>query len=214
MHFSFYTRFFTNFLALIYLSESLTAEPQRGGSGLRVSYGGSRNGSLLSGSGRSGGGIQIGTMRNSSSASIGSKLGHDYGRGSGSGVSESPGSVGQLKTTSQPETILVAGGPSSIREDEKENLTVGLILPHSMFYQRDYVRAVTSAISFFRNKAKYKFLERYKLEVQMVMITVSPSPKGPKLLFRTPLPPHTTYNTTNSPIMKYARTNQGRESRK
>jgi hypothetical protein len=63
-----------------------------------------------------------------------------------------------------------------------KNVSVGLIVPYSMFHRRDYERAVSNVMLYLqRGKAKYDFLQKYRFttsEVLTLMITVSPSPRG------------------------------------
>lgn len=74
------------------------------------------------------------------------------------------------------------GGSTFVRGGEKVKLNLGLLVPYSMFQQREYHRAVTSAISMLQKKdAGREFYQRYKFtsdEVKMFMISVSPSPRG------------------------------------
>lgn len=70
------------------------------------------------------------------------------------------------------------------RMREKVKLNVGLLVPYSMFHQRDYLRAVSNAISMLQRKdSGREFYQRYKFtsdEIKMFMISVSPSPRGEK----------------------------------
>jgi hypothetical protein len=136
----------------------------------------------------------------------GSSRGRDRGKsGIQIGGGRDRGDKGKNATiaTTQPPHFIDSGGSSGSKfasggdtkgqERAKRAIHVGLMLPYSMFQKRDYVRAVSSVISTLQQKEaatkqkKSEFFSRYKFttdEVKMVMITVSPSPKGERSYIR------------------------------
>ena len=77
------------------------------------------------------------------------------------------------------------------------HLTVGFVVPHSHFLERDYMKQIKTAVFSINEKSRdgFKFLEQYKFDcgkvvsrydgcqdVEMKMMKANPSPKG-KLFF-------------------------------
>jgi ionotropic glutamate receptor NMDA 2B len=63
------------------------------------------------------------------------------------------------------------------------NVTIGLILPHTNFGVRDYIRAIKGAVEKLTKSRgpKLDFLKKYRFspsEVHSVMMTLTPSPTG------------------------------------
>lgn len=76
---------------------------------------------------------------------------------------------------------------AGIQEPPKNNgslpkLTIGLILPHTNFGVREYIRAINKAVlALHRAKPKFSFLEKYQFTQQQVRnfkMQLSPSPTG------------------------------------
>jgi hypothetical protein len=133
--------------------------------------------------GRRQGGLQIGGKRNSTIA-------NSFNEKTSSSITEEPtppsSSLPDKKTESVTKVIINGGATTTSNgkseTKEKVKLNVGLLVPYSTFYLRDYVRAVSNAISLLQRKDPGRgFYQRYNLtseEVKMFMISVSPSPRG------------------------------------
>lgn len=72
---------------------------------------------------------------------------------------------------------------------QNESLNIGLILPHTNFGVREYIRAINNAVaSLHRSRAMIKglsFLKKYNFSnkhVHHVLMKLTPSPTGKKLL--------------------------------
>jgi hypothetical protein len=68
-------------------------------------------------------------------------------------------------------------------QKHKGNVTIGLILPHTNFGVRDYIRAIKGAVEKLQKSRGHKltFLKKYGFtpsEVHSVMMTLTPSPTG------------------------------------
>lgn len=87
----------------------------------------------------------------------------------------------QAVTSSSNNVPLITGGTGGINSGTKI-VRVGLMLSYSMFMYRDYQRAVLNVLlQLQKYKSRFKFLQEYNFtlsEVNLVMITVSPSPQG------------------------------------
>jgi hypothetical protein len=76
------------------------------------------------------------------------------------------------------------GSSGSHHQKHKEgNVTIGLILPHTNFGVRDYIRAIKGAVEKLTKSRgpKLNFLKKYGFsptEVHSVMMTLTPSPTG------------------------------------
>jgi hypothetical protein len=68
-------------------------------------------------------------------------------------------------------------------QKHKPNVTIGLIVPHTNFGVREYMRAIKGAVEKLTKSRgpKFNFLKKYgfsPMEVRSVMITLTPSPTG------------------------------------
>lgn len=88
-------------------------------------------------------------------------------------------SIGRSRYTS------THGPPSqfhSSTSSANRSVSVGLIVPFSIYHKRGYEQAVGNLmLALQKGKMKYKFLQKYKFtgaEVFTIMITVTPSPRG------------------------------------
>lgn len=68
-------------------------------------------------------------------------------------------------------------------QKHKGNVTIGLIVPHTSFGVRDYIRAIKGAVEKLTKSRgpKLNFLKKYGFspsEVHSVMMTLTPSPTG------------------------------------
>jgi len=149
----------------------IVAQRRTGGAGLK----GNRTGSGL--------GIGVsGRVTNSSSGSGSSSGGINSLRN----MNRGPGlSIGGTTST----TTLTPAIPAGPGNSENRSVSVGLIVPYSMFYRRDYERAVSNVMVYLqgKGKVKYDFLQKYRFtttEVLTLMITVSPSPRGKNLFVK------------------------------
>lgn len=69
------------------------------------------------------------------------------------------------------------------KKHKEGNLTVGLILPHTSFGVREYIRSVKEAVEKLTKSRvhKFNFLTKYEFsprQVYSVMMTLTPSPTG------------------------------------
>lgn len=74
-------------------------------------------------------------------------------------------------------------GSPKVRLRDKQELHVGLLVPHTSFGVREYIRAVNSAIlSLQKGRGpRLKFLDAFEITPKMVhleMMTLTPSPTG------------------------------------
>ena len=161
-------------------------------------------------SGRSGSGISFdssGRLTNSStgsSSSGGINTLRNMHRGGGLSVGG---------TTSTTTTTPIPSIPISSINIGNQSVSVGLIVPFSMFQRRDYERAVSNVMLYLqKGKVKYDFLQKYRFttsEVLTLMITVSPSPRGKKSEIKN----HFYHFTTNNSLKeKFSFSSVGRTS--
>lgn len=95
-----------------------------------------------------------------------------------------------LSSSMPPKTSAWRGGSSGthhhhqVEKKHKEgNLTIGLILPHTNFGVRDYIKAIKGAAEKLTKSRgpKFNFLKKFEFspsQVHSVMMTLTPSPTG------------------------------------
>lgn len=74
------------------------------------------------------------------------------------------------------------------RKHKEGNVTIGLILPHTNFGVREYIRSIKEAVEKLTKSRgpKFNFLKKYGFspkEVHSVMMTLTPSPTGKYAMF-------------------------------
>lgn len=92
------------------------------------------------------------------------------------------GGRGRNASTRAPPTEATTT-PSSLLPEERVRLSVGMVVPYSMFQQRDYQRAIYNVINILEKKkgGVRDFFKRYTLytdDVKLTMLPVAPSPRG------------------------------------